>query len=238
MDDQDILNEFKLDALEILDEIERVCLTISPESLIHSFQRELLNCLHSLKGSSAMFGFYKIESWMHKLESSLRDKEIDQSLSENEIQQFFYVIDLSRSILNGKESEKTPEVETSIDIIPMKKSEEQKEKIVILGSASWIGNYEDLFDPYEIVKCQNLASAFEHLKTENTKGLIANQDFCRGNNFLKIEEYFSTSHKVPTLLLDKNKEYFKLLKDSFYKNSSHLTEEELKENLIKFLETL
>jgi two-component system, chemotaxis family, sensor kinase CheA len=104
MDNQ--LIEFKArfveDATKLIDALERDLMLLETSPKDSFLIEEVFRCMHTLKGTSGMYGFYNIENLTHQLESIydlIRDGVLD--ISSELIQTTLLSSDLFRSLLNN-----------------------------------------------------------------------------------------------------------------------------------------
>jgi FixJ family two-component response regulator/HPt (histidine-containing phosphotransfer) domain-containing protein len=102
-DDQDLLQEFKTEGLECLEECEAVLLkTERPETFEQGY-REAYRVFHSLKGLSGMFGLKQIESTFHFLESLLSKYENQDYFPPELVDYLFTGVDATSKLIEGQE---------------------------------------------------------------------------------------------------------------------------------------
>lgn len=98
----DELNEFKLEALELIEEAEKCLLEVEQGQPFKPRYDAIFRCFHSLKGAAGMLGLEDLRNHMHQLEEIFaRLKEFTQ-LSSQEISFFLSGNDAAKKILNGE----------------------------------------------------------------------------------------------------------------------------------------
>lgn len=119
MFDPEVLEEFKYEADEMLNESEDFLLALEKKEDFDSNFNGVFRAFHSLKGAAGMFEIAPLQEFMHKIEGqfeSLRDKK---EMGQNQIDYFLKAIDNARNIINGGES--------SFDTSLFDKSKEQNQ---------------------------------------------------------------------------------------------------------------
>ncbi|EQC49140.1 Hpt domain protein [Bacteriovorax sp. BSW11_IV] len=229
--DEKLISEFIVDAIDILDEMEQLCLKISSGEILYKDAKRLLfQKAHSLKGASGMFGYKEVEAWMHKIEQTLSNDE--DEINELQLDNFFQVFDHSRDSFLPKEKnsvEITEEIEKEVQVL---------EKLLLIGQNPLINELENTFEQFDIIRCQSISEAISLLESEKIKAIITAPKSTRGTNFIQLREYFLTRKKIPTLLLDKNKDYLNLLEEDHFKAASTSKDDELKALISEFIRTV
>ena len=109
--DQELLNEFILEAKANIDQMEE--LLLKPESLNNSKKiDELFRAAHSIKGTAGFFGLTKVMNLAHVMESIL-DELREENLKINDVivDGLIHAVDVMRRLLNDEEVE----IESVID---------------------------------------------------------------------------------------------------------------------------
>ena len=75
--DKGLLDEFALEATELLDEAEDALLKIDHDQDIKKIYNLVFRTFHSLKGSSGMMGFKELQRHLHLLEDYLQKSKND-----------------------------------------------------------------------------------------------------------------------------------------------------------------
>lgn len=229
--DEKLVSEFIVDAIDILDEMEQLCLKISSGEILYKDAKRLLfQKAHSLKGASGMFGYRNVEGWMHKIEQTLSNDE--NELNELQLDNFFNVFDLSRDSFLPKE--KIPE-ELTEEIVQEARA---LEKLLFIGQTPFINELEQTLEQFDVIHCHSISEAISLLESEKIKAIITAPKSTRGTNFIQLREYFLTRKKIPTLLLDKNKDYLNLLGEDHFKAVSTNKDDEIKKLICEFIRTV
>ncbi|MEO5978332.1 MAG: chemotaxis protein CheA [Chryseolinea sp.] len=98
---EEFIQEFKIEASAIIQKLQESLLALEQDNINKVLIEEIFRGLHTLKGSSRMFGFDKIEHITHQLENTyelIRDGKA--KLSSGVIELSFEVVDTSADILN------------------------------------------------------------------------------------------------------------------------------------------
>ncbi|MEO8472385.1 MAG: chemotaxis protein CheA [Chryseolinea sp.] len=98
---EEFIQEFKIEASAIIQKLQESLLALEQDKINKVLIEEIFRGLHTLKGSSRMFGFDKIEHITHQLENTyelIRDGKA--KLSSGVIELSFEVVDTSANILN------------------------------------------------------------------------------------------------------------------------------------------
>lgn len=100
--DSGILEEFSLEALELLDDAEDSLLKLKGEENYKEIYNSVFRAFHSLKGSSGMVGFDVLQSHLHLLEDFLQKSKGDLGHFTRSVDYYLSGIDAARKILNGE----------------------------------------------------------------------------------------------------------------------------------------
>lgn len=101
---EDFIDEFKAEARSIMENVQQQLMLLDQDPKNVELVQEIFRGVHTLKGSSRMFGFESIEEITHELENSfdqLRDGELE--VTKGLINISFQVMDFIDKILNGNE---------------------------------------------------------------------------------------------------------------------------------------
>ncbi|MBN1524095.1 MAG: chemotaxis protein CheA [Spirochaetales bacterium] len=103
---------FKDEACELIDKLEKICLDIEPSEYTIDQIQEIFRILHTIKGTSAMFGFQDISDFVHKLESLYSEiRNNERALSAPVISLTISAADCIRATIEASTtSKKVPEV--------------------------------------------------------------------------------------------------------------------------------
>ena len=104
MTGNEILSEFILEAVELLDGTESLFLSIEKGERQFSFCYDaIFRAFHSVKGTAAMFGLDELQSHMHKLETLFQSQKKSTLFEAANINHFLVGIDIAKLLLTGKE---------------------------------------------------------------------------------------------------------------------------------------
>lgn len=95
------IEEFKVEALELLDEAESCLLSLDQGGAFQSCYDAVFRVFHSLKGASGFLGLDVLQDHMHQMESQYQDLKNNGAMSKHEIGYFLRGVDASRNILGG-----------------------------------------------------------------------------------------------------------------------------------------
>jgi two-component system chemotaxis sensor kinase CheA len=104
---EEFILEFKAEANGILERLQEQLLLLESEKKNKSVIEEIFRAIHTLKGSSRMFGFENIEKITHDLENTfdlIRNDKLSASTQVVELS--LQVVDVCQSILDGKDYQK------------------------------------------------------------------------------------------------------------------------------------
>jgi two-component system chemotaxis sensor kinase CheA len=99
---EEFVQEFKAEAAGIIQRLQELVLMLEQDKNNKTLIEEIFRGVHTLKGSSRMFGFDKIEKITHDLENTfelIREGQIPTSTGVIELT--FKVLDMCSAILNG-----------------------------------------------------------------------------------------------------------------------------------------
>src|SRR6478609_7918177 len=99
---EQFIQEFKIEAFGIIQKLQESLLALENEKANKLLIEEIFRGVHTLKGSSRMFGFDKIEKITHDLENTydlIRDGQIQTSTGVIELS--FEVLDMCSAILQN-----------------------------------------------------------------------------------------------------------------------------------------
>lgn len=100
--DSGILDEFSLEARELLDDAEDSLLKLKGEENYQEIYNSVFRAFHSLKGSSGMMGFDVLQSHLHLLEDYLQKSKGNIKHFTNSVDYYLSGIDAARKILSGE----------------------------------------------------------------------------------------------------------------------------------------
>lgn len=97
------IEEFKTEALELLEEAEKSLLALSQESNFKSSFDTIFRGFHNLKGGAGMMELTKLQAHTHELETILMSFKTQGSIPKNYVDFFLKGIDAARVILDGED---------------------------------------------------------------------------------------------------------------------------------------
>lgn len=101
----DEINEFKIEAGELLDQGERGLLALDNGSDFKSEYDAIFRAFHSIKGAAGMMEMTLVQSHMHELENLLVEQKQHAALSKSHVDYFLEGIDICRRLLEGRQVE-------------------------------------------------------------------------------------------------------------------------------------
>ena len=105
MFDPDVLEDFKIEADEMLNESEELLLALEKKEDFENNFNGVFRAFHSLKGAAGMFEIEHLQSFMHTIESQFETlKEKDQA-SQAEVDYFLKAVDAARSMISSPDVE-------------------------------------------------------------------------------------------------------------------------------------
>ena len=102
--DESEIQEFKTEALELLEQAESQFLLLDKGQDFTSSYSNAFRVFHSLKGAAGMMTMTDLQSHMHHLENSLTQCKENKALTAPQISYFLQGIDVARSLLDGKKA--------------------------------------------------------------------------------------------------------------------------------------
>lgn len=102
MDDNDVLEEFRIEAEELLNESEEILLKIESTSDYTADFNNLFRSFHSLKGAAGMFEIDELQGFMHTLEDQFESIRNQSSMTQFQVDYFLTGVDCARKILAGE----------------------------------------------------------------------------------------------------------------------------------------
>lgn len=100
--DSGIIEEFSLEARELLDDAEDSLLKLKGEENYQEIYNSVFRAFHSLKGSSGMMGFDILQSHLHLLEDFLQKSKGNINHFTSSVDYYLSGIDAARKILTGE----------------------------------------------------------------------------------------------------------------------------------------
>ncbi len=103
MIDPDVLEEFRVEADEMLNESEDFLLNLEKGDNFTENFNGIFRSFHSLKGAAGMFEIDTLQSFMHTIESQFESLREVGSFTQEQIDYFLQAIDSARKILDNDE---------------------------------------------------------------------------------------------------------------------------------------
>lgn len=103
MFDEEMLEEFKIEAYEMLDQGEANLLALDKGESFTEQYNNIFRVFHSLKGGAGMLGMEEVQKHTHYLENLLEKCKEIGSMEKEYIDYFLSGIDVTRDLLEGKE---------------------------------------------------------------------------------------------------------------------------------------
>ncbi len=103
--DNDMLQDFYIEAEELFDEAEDSLLSMEKTDDFQNAFNSVFRAFHSVKGAAGMFGIEKLQSHMHYVENLLEVRKGVESLSSAMIDYLLSAVDVARKKLKGEEVE-------------------------------------------------------------------------------------------------------------------------------------
>jgi two-component system chemotaxis sensor kinase CheA len=97
---EDEMNEFRLEALELLEMTEKSLMSIESGGSFKTNYDLMFRVFHNLKGASGMMGLEELGKLMHRLENLLTETKTLQFMTQPQIEEFFKGVDQARLLLN------------------------------------------------------------------------------------------------------------------------------------------
>lgn len=101
--ENDMLNDFYIEAEELFDEAEDSLLDIEKTDDFNSCFNSVFRAFHSVKGAAGMFGIEDLQQHMHYVENLLEKRKGSDSLSTAMTDYLLSAVDCARKILKGEE---------------------------------------------------------------------------------------------------------------------------------------
>lgn len=95
------LEEFKIEALDLLNEVERHLLILEKGGDFCLSYDAIFRVFHSLKGAAGMMGMDELQSHMHQLEHYYQELKFQKSISKELINYFIKGVDVAKYALDG-----------------------------------------------------------------------------------------------------------------------------------------
>lgn len=123
------LDEFKIEASELLEVAEKSLLALDAGGDFKSAYDSVFRSMHNLKGASGMMDLHSLQAHTHELETILTQFKDQSEMAKNYITFFLKGIDAAKMILNGEsvnfdfDIEKPTSVSQSNETVPLEKLE-------------------------------------------------------------------------------------------------------------------
>ncbi len=99
------LNEFKLEALEMIDGAEKSLLALDSGGDFKKEYDSIFRTFHNLKGSAGMLELTRLQEYMHQIETTLTQEKEKGTLSHDLIDYFLKGCDQIRKILDNDQAD-------------------------------------------------------------------------------------------------------------------------------------
>lgn len=103
--DNDMLEDFYVEADELFDEAEESLLSIEKTTDYQSCYNSIFRTFHSIKGASGMFGINRLQEHMHFVENLLEAKKDLKTMSPAMVDYLLSAVDTARTILKDGDAE-------------------------------------------------------------------------------------------------------------------------------------
>jgi len=202
MSDISELDEFKTEALELIEGAEKDLLEVESGQAFTPRYDAIFRCLHSLKGAAGMLGLEDLRKHMHHLEDLFGGFKKATTLSPLEITFFLEGIDASKKIVSGQKVEfkfELPMMKVSVE-----KSESKKVDIFI------IDDEEDLVEILGgyMTKCKltwqgftDSEKAVEELKINPPSLVISDLNMPRLDGMAVLTKLRDISQDIPFVII-------------------------------------
>lgn len=133
--EQGILDDFAVEAHELLDEAEDALLKIEKTEDLKPIYDMVFRAFHSLKGSSGMVGLDDLQRHLHLLEDYLQKSKNDLKRFKESTDYYLKGIDASRKILNGELVQFTYDVQATTPVVKEAVLDLKKKKLLYLSNS-------------------------------------------------------------------------------------------------------
>ncbi len=135
MQDSEVIDEFKVEADEMLNDSEEYLLNLGKGQDFEQNFNGVFRAFHSLKGAAGMFEINELQSFMHRIETQLDSLREVGSFSPSQVDYFLLAIDCARPLLEGQHSIFDYDLFDQLEkkdekLEPLIKAEEQKESVL------------------------------------------------------------------------------------------------------------
>lgn len=218
--DDSMLEEFKLEAFELLEESEESLLSLETNGDFEQCYNSIFRCFHSLKGGTGMFGLEELQGFMHKVEN-LIDKKRDKNLFDEKLISFLLnTMDQVKSYLEGgsynfvfeyDESEKAEEAHEENIIKFHEKKEHYQEQIQYDGLIYIVDDEKDMLELLQMtfeeetnLKVETFNDpelALEAFKNKNPDLVLTDLSMPEMSGVELIRELAAINQLVPVIIL-------------------------------------
>lgn len=228
--DDFMLEEFKLEAFELIDEAEDALLKLESNEDFDTCFNSIFRCFHSIKGGAGMFGIKEIQSFMHTNENLIETYKETGEFPESLISFLLSAMDQVKAFMDGKDynfsiayntnevkndvkqEEATIKEDSAQNVTPIetkKKEKEQKEKYDAL--VYLVDDEEDILEMLEVVleaqtnfkieKFNNPEDALEAFSKKNPDLVITDLSMPQMTGLELIKKLSHINQLVPAIIL-------------------------------------
>lgn len=105
MMDPEVLEEFKIEADELLNESEEFLLAIENRENFEASFNGVFRAFHSLRGAAGMFEIDDLQAFMHKIETQFESLKSAGEASQNQVDYFLSAVDAARNMISGEQAD-------------------------------------------------------------------------------------------------------------------------------------
>lgn len=221
-DDNEMLDEFKLEAGEMFESAEEGLLNIDKGLDFNTNFNSVFRSFHSIKGAAGMFGLEALQAHMHKLESLFEAQKKNGEIKKGQIDYFLKGIDAGKLLLEGVASDfKHIELEIFNDSIEKSQTIElpkvlnnKAERIDRKNGLVFIVDDEpDLVDVlsliiekngYAVCKFYNGKEALDSLETLRPDAILSDIMMPKYNGVQMIKAIHEMSYNAPVIFISGN----------------------------------
>jgi two-component system, chemotaxis family, sensor kinase CheA len=198
MDFEKIIEEFRSEALEILDNAENDILSIETTGDL-SVINSVFRYIHTLKGNSGMFEFNNIMKLSHSLENLLgkiREKKI--TINKEITDELLYAIDQLKAVVRNLEHEKDSNVQDTINKIDEFLKHSNSNESIEINSEHIIIDDTVLASNFTITE-----SMIQTVKIENKYLFIAVLEYGGREGYKSLKDLVETFAKLNGSIIEK-----------------------------------
>ncbi|MDD4976598.1 MAG: response regulator [Bacteriovorax sp.] len=126
--DNEIFQEFILDAMELLGTAEDCFLKIEKGESVADHYDVIYRCFDSIKGASGMFDFQNVSIATHKAEDYLQGLKNSSNMHQPQIDYFITFIDIARRCIQGSDNHSA--IDLQIPVVGIKYLDESSAELV------------------------------------------------------------------------------------------------------------